>query len=360
MRKFLKNYEHRIGSHCGSTLMSNILHYYGYPYDEDLCFGIGSGLGFLYRKSWSPPFYMILGRSHDIEDKISQHLGFFASTNITCNNHDAWVDVKRMIDNDIPVLVDLDAAVVPYIREKFNLFEHVRYGGHRACLVGYDEEKRTVILSDYAWVDLQEVDFDIFAQARSSDISEFPSRNLWFRFYFPDKLIPVEEAIIRGIGFNIHTMLYPTTRQTGLMGLEKFVRQVRYWHMESNEQHVMKNAYITYMMLETVGTGGGNFRRIYARFLKKAGDILKDKDLGALSESYFELAGEWKTIAYMLLESSKNIKKGIFEPENNVIQERLHKIYEKEYSSIIKMKEIVETRYSWVGYKFLEKKDEQN
>lgn len=360
MRKVLECFEHKIGSHCGSTLMSNILRYYGYSLSEDLCFGIGSGLGFLYRKSWDPPFYMVLGRSHDIEDKISQHLGFFAATNITYDNNIAWQDVKSMIDCDIPVLVDVDAAVLPYIRKRFNLFDYVRYGGHRACLVGYDDEKRTVMLADYAWTDLQEVELDTFISARSSDISEFPSRNLWFRFYFPERLVPLEEAIIKGIGFNVHTMLYPTTRQTGLYGMEKFTRQLRLWPYESSEKHVMTNAYITYMMLETVGTGGGNFRRLYARFLIEAGKILKDHELAQLGDTYFNLAHEWIAVSKLLLESSRDIHIGVFAKDDGTIQNRLDRIYALEHDSILKQKEIIETKYSWVGYKFLEQRDEES
>lgn len=353
MRKIISNYHHRVGSHCGSTLMSNILNCYGYNYNEDICFGLGAGLGFLYRKSWNPPLYMVLGRGHDIEDKVSQHLGFFASTNITLDNETAWNDVKEEIDRNHPVLVDVDASVLTYIKSKFNLFDYVRYGGHRVCVVGYDDEKHTVLLSDYAWSEIQEISLCEFIEARSSEIGEFPSKNLNFRFYFPEKLVSLEEAIIKGIGSNVHTMMYPTTRQTGLMGMEKFTRQVTYWTIENTEQHVMKNAYITYMMLEKVGTGGGNFRRIYSRFMNEAGKRLKDEWFFGMAERYWELAEMWSQISKLLFQSSKDIHVGIFSKENDAAQQLLNEVYEREADCIYELKNRIENNYSNARYEFL-------
>lgn len=336
-------FSHKIGSHCGSTLMRDILQFYGYNLTEELCFGIGSGLGFVYRKSWDPPLYMVLGRGQDLEEKIGEHMGFFTATNITYDNETAWHDVKAMIDSNTPVLLDIDASLIDYLKERFNLFEHVRYGGHRVCLLGYNMASSNVIVADYAWQELKKIDFSTFSAARSSDIGEFPSRNLWYRFYFPQKTLSIEESIARGIGFTVHNMLYPPNRQSGLQGMLKFVRQVRLWPYESTDNaHVMKNAYIAYMMLETVGTGGGNFRRIYARFLREAAKILKEPLLEQLSQTYFGLAKEWSKIAKLLLESSKNIESGIFDKNNSSLQTCLNDVYKTEEESVHKLQNVVE------------------
>jgi hypothetical protein len=356
-RKIIDSFKHKIGSHCASSLMRDILEYFGYPLTEEMCFGIGAGLGFVYRKSFNPPLYMVLGRNSDLEEKISEHFGFFASTNTTCDNDKAWSDVRFMIDHDIPVLLDVDASGIPYLKERFNLFDYVRYGGHRVCLVGYDYDRNTVIVADYIWQELKEIDMGLFRESRSSDIYEFPSRNLWYRFYFPEKIISIEEAVIRGIGLTVHSMKYPPNRQSGLYGAEKFIRQVRLWPYETNDMnHVMKNAYIAYMMLEAVGTGGGNFRRIYARFLRQVSKIFMDDAFFRLSEKYFDIASEWSAVSKLLLESSKNAGNGIFDKSDDRMQVRLDDLYKSETECIDELESLIQRKYSDYGYNFLRAK----
>ncbi|GFZ30862.1 hypothetical protein CSC2_13880 [Clostridium zeae] len=351
MMKYVSNIDHYIGSHCSSTLMSDVLRKYNINLSEEMCFGIGSGLGFLYRKCWSPSYYMILGRGHDIEEKIGQHLGFFTDINISYDNDVAWNEVKKLIDSDRPVILDVDAALLPYMKSRFSLFDYVRYGGHKACLVGYDDDAHKVALVDYAWQNIQIVSYEELAKARNSDIGEFPSANMWISFYFPQKKLEVEDAIFRGIGYNIHTMKHPVTTQTGLSGMEKFLRQVTYWPIEKNEEQVRKNAYIAYMMLETVGTGGGNFRKIYARFLKEAGNLLGINDLTHMSDIYFNLASNWSEIAKLLKKSSDDIKTGIFK-EDNYGQRLLEETSITEKLAIDELERIVIKNFA-SGYLFI-------
>ncbi len=344
MMKYVSNISHAMGSHCSSTLMSDILRKYNIDLSEEMCFGIGAGLGFLYRKCWSPSYYMILGRGHDIEEKIGQNLGFFTDINISYNDNTAWWEVKKLIDSDRPVLLDVDAALLPYMKSRFDLFDYVRYGGHKACLVGYDDAAKEVALVDYAWQSVQRVSYEELALARNSDSGEFPSANMWISFYLPRKIFSIEEAVFRGIGYNIHTMKHPVTTQTGIRGMEKFLRQVPYWTIEKGEEHVKKNAYIAYMMLETVGTGGGNFRKLYARFLKEAGNLLGIDDLINMSDVYFESAHNWSMIAKLLKMSSEDIKEGIFKYDNNV-QDLLEKTDLIEKNAIDSLEHIVRKNY---------------
>lgn len=324
MMKYVSNISHYMGSHCSSTLTSDILRKYDINLSEEMCFGIGAGLGFLYRKCWSPSYYMILGRGNDLEEKIGQHLGLFTDINISYDDDIAWNEVKKLIDSDRPVLLDVDAALLPYMKSRFDLFDYVRYGGHKACLVGYDDDSRKAALFDYAWQNIQYVGYEELAAARNSDTGEFPSANMWISYYFPHKKLEIEDAVFRGIGYNIHTMKHPVTTQTGLYGMEKFLHQVTYWPIEKGEEQVRKNAYIAYMMLEAVGTGGGNFRKIYARFLKEAGNLLGISDLLHISDTYFDLAHNWSEIAKLLKSGSEDITAGIFKDDSNV-----HRILEE-------------------------------
>src|SRR3972149_6425830 len=48
MRHVVPGYVHRPGLHCGSSAMRNLLAFRGISLSEPMCFGLGSGAGFLY------------------------------------------------------------------------------------------------------------------------------------------------------------------------------------------------------------------------------------------------------------------------------------------------------------------------
>ena len=39
------------GIHCGSVAIRNVVNFFGVDYDEAVCFGLGSGIGFFYTKN---------------------------------------------------------------------------------------------------------------------------------------------------------------------------------------------------------------------------------------------------------------------------------------------------------------------
>lgn len=336
----ITGYKHAIGSHCSSTLIRNILKSKGLDISEEMCFGIGAGLGFIYRKAFNPPLYFVLGRSDDLEEKICYFLGGTALRYTTDNNKRALSEVIRMIDNNELALVNLDASYLEYIKKKFDLFENVRYGGHRALVVGYDEEKETVKLADYLWNEPQIVSFQELERARSSQSGQTPPDNLMYTFLFPEKFESLECAARSGIQLNVNAMINPWYDVLGLPGMKKFCERVLLWPQFLRPEMAKENAYMTYMMMERVGTGGGNFRRLYSRFLREAAEILKESELETVSKIYAELGKKWKELALLLNESSMNITKGLWDKSasNKLL---LDEIYQKEERAIYMLKELI-------------------
>ena len=339
MKHLIENYKSRLGSHCSSLQMSNILRYYGMELSEELCFGIGAGLGFIYRKAFNPARYFVLGRSDDLEEKIAYHLGGMAIPYTTDDNGRAWEEVKKLLDCDQPVIINVDASYIPYLRQRFNLFDHVRYGGHRVTIIGYDDAEEVAFLSDYLWDKPQKVSYAELEKARSSPTGQTPPDNLFYTFLFPREFIPLKEAIINGIRLNVHNMLHPWFEILGLPGLKKFCTRVTSWPRLMKPEMAMENAYMIYMMLEVVGTGGGNFRRLYARFLREAEAIVGDARLNPVYQIYADLGNKWKEIAFLMKESAENMAAGIWcnRPEINTL---LEEVYQKEKQGINLLREL--------------------
>jgi len=339
MKHIIEKYESRLGFYCSSSQMSNILRYYGMEISEELCFGIGAGLGFIYRKAFDPPLYFVLGRSDDLEEKISYHLGGMAIPYTTDDNQRAWKEVKKLIDCGQPVIINVDASHIHYLRERFNLFENVRYGGHRVTVIGYDDEEEVAFLSDYLWDQPQKVSYEELEKARSSQAGQTPPDNLFYTFLFPREFIPLKEAIINGIRLNVHNMLHPWFEILGLPGLKKFCERVTSWPRFMRPEMAMENAYMTYMMLGVVGTGGGNFRRLYARFLREAEAIVGDSRLNQIYKIYADLGNKWKELAFLMKESAENISTGIWS-NLPVIKTLLEEVYQKEEKGINLLREL--------------------
>src|SRR5450756_3094875 len=45
---FIGEYPHGPGGHCSSTALRDLLKFYGHDFTEDMVFGLGAGIGFIY------------------------------------------------------------------------------------------------------------------------------------------------------------------------------------------------------------------------------------------------------------------------------------------------------------------------
>lgn len=313
----VSGYKHKIGSHCSSAAMRNLLLSNGLDISEELCFGIGAGLGFIYRKAFNPPFYFILGRSDDIEEKVMYLLGG-AAIKYTNENYDkAWDETKKLLLNNEPVLINVDASKLSYMKKKFPMFDQVRYGGHRVILTGFDDDEQIVQLYDYLSPSPIIVSYDEIRKARSSEAGQTPPENMFYIFTFQERFLPLEQAVRSGIRLNVNAMLHPWYKVLGLSGLKMFCERVVLWPKFMNKDMACQNAEMTFMMMENIGTGGGNFRRLYSRFLYEAAQIVSDPAIKEAADIYADLGKKWRDVAHLLHESAQNIESGMWNGNPN-------------------------------------------
>jgi hypothetical protein len=308
----VSRYEHKLGVHCVSTQISDILNRQGLQVEEELCFGIGAGLGFVYDEAFDPPLYFVQGRADDLEEKACFNLGGHAVPYTTDDPALAWESVKRLIDNDEPVIIDVDATYLPYLKRRFRLFGDVGYGGHRITVIGYDDSADTVLLSDYLWREAQEVPAKSLMLARGSPAGKMPPGNLFYSFLFPRKFRSLSDAIRRGIRMNVATMMHPWSDSMGLPALKRFTARVLDWPRLMSPDILAKNARMAFIMLEVFGTGGGNFRRLYARFLHEAMNYIGGPHLEAAFQAYAQSSDLWKELSLGMKEAAEDPTRGFF------------------------------------------------
>lgn len=309
----LKGFVHRPGGHCGSSAMRDIFEFYGHRFTEEMIFGLGAGLDFMYLTApeMNPPVYFS-GRSDTMEKDLCTHLGVWVEQRFGLSDEEAWAVAKARLDAGEPVMVTADVHYLDYL--------HVarRFSGHRIVIAGYDEEAGVAYIADNDRDAIQACSLASLRRARASDALPFPSQNSYFEFRFPERLNNVEEAIRRAIRLAVRHMLkplpgaggeslkYPADAVLGLPAIKYLAEEIRRWPEQLSAVQLVELMWTTYVYVEKGGTGyGGNFRRIYGRFLAEAGELLRDRQLSALAPEFVAIGDGWSRLAKELKEAAR-------------------------------------------------------
>ena len=275
MKKIIENFIPEGGHHCITNSLKQLFKFEDFPISEEMLFGLGGGLGFVYVNLSDSPMVSCRIKPLEFEEKLSKRLG--VEINITRSKKDSVAQKKviRNIDSNKPVMVYVDMAYLQYL----NLDTSNHFGGHSVIIFGYDLEKEIFyasdrdnahlpihtpkgkIAKDYHLVSFEEMTF-----ARNSSHRPFPAKNKWIKYDFSKRKNIDERILKKAIQSNIEEMLNPPANLLGINGIEKFSREIKKWHKFSQEK--LKLAGITnyFMISKDGGTGGGAFRKCMVIF----------------------------------------------------------------------------------------------
>lgn len=332
--------KHRLGSHCGSTSLTLISNFYGYNFSEAMTFGLGAGLGFTYQKYVDTDFYFFTGRNESLELNLTNLLGGHIESGSTDDPEEGFLKVKELIDCGIPVILDLNVMHLPYFKKYMDNLGNVSFGLHNAVMVGYELEKNTGYLLDHRWNNLIEIPLNQLAKARCSKESSVNPRNGYKAITLPTYNTDLTYEIEQAIKINIHRMKYPFAYKMGLEGIKTFSKECIRWKDILSDEEKISTAKMATVFMEKLGTGGGNFRRMYSRFLKEVANITKDDRFLIVSNEYVQLFHKWRTLIGYMEESAKDINAGIFSGEIQV-ENTLKDLVELEFEAMRKLEEIV-------------------
>ena len=312
-RVSIERFQHRPGGHCSSTALRDLLNFYGHDYTEDMVFGLGSGLGFIYYHNPAvQPRVYIGGRAFKLEEQLASNLGFGMEVVSGLDAKAGWLEAKQMMDEGLPVMVRTDVHYLDYLRAK------VHFSGHRVVLVGYDEERGVAFVADNDRDTVQECSLASLSAARSSTWFPQPAENSYYRFRVPDRLAPLEDAITRAIRLtvtiNTNTRgdwAYVTggdvTATAGIDGLARLSSEMPGWPEMMDPESLTLVCRNIYVSAEKGGTGyGGNFRRMYGRFLLEAAGVTGETDLAPLGNEFVGIGDRWTEMCLAFKELSSD------------------------------------------------------
>jgi hypothetical protein len=312
MKTLIEGYRNIPGEHCGSTAMRNLLfHYCGLELSEEEVFGIGSGLDFLLiRNERNDPAVYTFGRSVTMEIDIGEALGVDYREQPEPDDARAWDVVRREVNEGRPTMLSGDAFYLDY--RDFR----VHFPSHRYVLLGYDDERQRALVADRIVPDVQECSYEALALSRNPPVA-ISTHNLWGKFHGTSVARSVPDAVVHALKKSAGRMLGTDTSQrdilrmlnrlesteisSGLAALRTWYDTLPGWRDRADARGLATYSSNT---IEKYGTGGANFRILYAGFLRRAHEvvpeIVSDRVVGLMersAESWLVLGTNLKAIA---------------------------------------------------------------
>lgn len=295
MRTVVPGYVHRRGVHCGSAAMRNLLAFRGLDLSEAMCFGLGSGAGFLYLPDHPvPPGITFHGRILEMERELCDALGIPFPERPEADPEEGWRRARDAVAAGNPVLINTDLAFLDY----FETGTH--FSGHRIVLIGFDEGAGEAIVSDSERDGPQPVPVESLKRSRSSRVPPYPMENRWAVLPEASPRRPLREAVPLALAKNARFLLDPPEGSpSGVAGIRRMAGEIPRWPQRSPTWEFA--ARFGYQVIEKRGTGGGFFRRLYAEYLAEAGGTAFPPAARAgLPEAMRGVAEGWSGIASLL------------------------------------------------------------
>jgi hypothetical protein len=285
----IEGYRHLPGNHCGSTALRNLLAFDGIAISEEMALGLGAGVCFYYLSlDGQSPSRFTNGRVGRLEEQFLELTGSPLRFQTFEGPDESWAAARAAVDAGRPALLITDL----YYLDHYGKSAH--FPGHAVILAGYDDE--VAYLSDTSFDELQQTRLENLARARHGEHPVFPLDGQLLTVPDPGALADPRAAAPAAIRRNAKQMIEPAMGELeGLPALRRFAAEVGEWPAAIEDWQW--SARFCYQVIERRGTGGGNFRLMYSRFLAEAGR----EEAGIAAEA----AAGWTSLASSLLEASE-------------------------------------------------------
>lgn len=282
-------YRHVPGNHCGSTALRNLLGFHGRPISEEMALGLGAGVCFYYVPlDGQSPSRFTNGRVGRLEEQFVELTGLPLTLETFADPQASWEAARGVVDSGRPALLLTDL----YYLDHYGRSAH--FPGHAVILAGYDDE--LAYLSDTAFAELQTTRLASLEEARHGEHPVFPLSGHMLSVADGVELDDPVRTAPAAIARNARQMLEPPMGQyEGLPALRRFAAEVGGWPEQIDDWQW--SARFCYQVIERRGTGGGNFRLMYSRFLAEVGR--PESDVAATA------ARRWTELAEDLLTASE-------------------------------------------------------
>ncbi len=290
--QMLAGFKHFTTHHCVTGSLRHIYVFNGYEISEDLLLGLGAGVNFSYfHFKGQPPFMGGRGMPKpSMEELAGQRTGVKIAPHTTSSARKAREALLTLLEAGQPVMLQVDMGFLPYF--DFGGTEY-HFGGHVIVACGYDHETGQVLIADRE-APLHPVAMADLEKARGSTFKPFPPKNGWWTFDFSAMRPPTAAEVRQAIAEQADMMLQPPISNLGVKGIRKAAEAIPAWPQSMDADALKWALFNTYIFISPVGgSGGGNFRYMFTRFLREAAALTDDSRLDAVADDFAGIADAW-------------------------------------------------------------------
>ena len=329
-RLVLEDFNHFGGKHCWTTSLGNAFAYHGLDLSEEMAFGLGGGLGFIYWYMKQMPAPLIggrYGRKYDPLENTCRRIGGDATLKCTSSAKKGYSQLKDLLRKGEPAVTFVDMFYLRYMV----LPEEAHFGAHTIVVYGLDEDAGKVYVCDRS-VEPLSLTVDDLMKARNSKHKPWPPNNMIVRIEYPSEVADLKDGIEVSIKESAEMMLHPPIRNIGLAGMQKWASLVTKWPDQFKGLNLFNCLLNVFIYIEIGGTGGSSFRPMYAQFLDEASEILDEPELQDIANMFRESGKIWSEIAAIALPDSWDTLRRIRElslEKNKIFEEQGPDAYER-------------------------------
>ena len=301
-RLMVQGFKEFVGKHCETSALKRVLEYHGLSLSEEILFGLGGGVGFIYwhGKMMTSPFIGTrYGKVADFLGNICHRIGADMTIIETSSSKRGYEELKALLRTGESAVVYGDMVYLPYLA----IPEVAHFGGHAFVVYGLDEERDKVYIYDRGKNPVT-VSITDLEKARGSKFPPFPPKHRLLKIKYPSKIINLEQGIREAIRDCCQNMLKPPIKNVGLAGIKKWSKVITKWPEQFEGINLFGALMNGFIYIETGGTGGSAFRPMYAQFLKEASPIINKPALNEIAEMMHKSSEAWSEIASGLLPDS--------------------------------------------------------
>lgn len=324
----LNGFEHFGGHHWETACLKNMLAYQGLnaphtnqPLSEAMILGIAGGITPGYSFCPSVLKYaggiFIPGRSRLLSTNAAyathflERIGATPQVNETGSKKTAIQHVKDSLQEGKPIMVYCCKPSLPYLQ--LPLIYGAYKWMHTVVVHGLDEANGEIHLADTASTSLK-ISIQEFNEARSK-IPSYKNRSL--NFESPKKLTmkKLKDAVLAGIQNFLELSDHPPMKTFSLEGLSEWAKlmtndkNAKGWRRVYSDGNLFLALRDVFESIETLGTGGGLYRHLYADFLEEAAALSGLNSFGKVATHYRHLGNGWTAFAEACLPDQQKISK---------------------------------------------------
>ena len=214
------------GLHCETSAVRKVFLYNDLPISEEMLFGLGGGIGFIYWYMKQMPAPMVGGRGggrYFIEE-AARRAGVTLTIQRTTSTKKGHTRLLEKLSSKVPAVIYADMAYLPYM----GVPEDAHFGQHVFVIYGVDEDADIVYISDRAKRGVT-VTVNELKRARASKFPPWPPQHAIFDIDLPSQLTITQKMVREALHQTVQGMMNPPIRNIGLKGIQKWAKLILKW-----------------------------------------------------------------------------------------------------------------------------------